>query len=309
MDLQYLVEFAELAKTLNFTETAEHLHMSQPTLSKHMASIEHDIGTKLFNRTPSRVTLTEEGFYIVSIANEITDIIERAKSQIESMKSKKPVIIDGRFEDSSISDLITATAEICKRKSLAPVMFNHTFEKAPLTLLIDGDIDVIIDMPPFADHENLELACQPIMTRPMSAVVDRDHRFANESELRIADLKDEIFLQLIWERFEPGWREILDLCLKNGFEPKRKPRPVRSLAEAFATPLDGSVLIVPGDTSETKLLSMSNRVSVPLVDEDARFITCVLYRKDNEEKLLPFLNALDEALAFIEDRAVIRRDK
>lgn len=306
MDLQYLIEFAELAKTLNFTKAAERLHMSQPTLSKHMASIEQDIGVKLFNRTSTKVTLTEEGFYIVGVADEVLDLVERARAHIEAKKLKKPIVIEGRFEDAVISELITATIEISKRNDLAPVVFNHTFEKAPLTLLVDGDIDVIVDMPPLGKHEKLDLVCQPIMTRPMSVVVDKDHHLADRSELRAADLKEETFMQLIWEHFEPGWNEIVELCLKNDFDPKRKPRPVRSLAEAFATPLDGSLLVIPGDTSETRHLSLSNRVSIPLVDEDARFTTCLLYRKDNEEKLLPFLDAVDEGLGFVENRPVIR---
>lgn len=306
MDLQYLIEFAEVAKTLNFTEAAERLHVSQPTLSKHMISIEQDIGVKLFDRTPSKVALTEEGFYIMGVAEEVVGVIERAKIQLESMKSKKPVIIEGRFEDSAISGLITATAEICRGNDLAPVAFNHTFVKAPLTMLLEGDIDLIIDMPPLDRCEELGLVCQPIMARPMSVVVDKEHPLACKSALTAKELKDELFLQLIWERFEPGWNEIVRMCLKNDFEPKRKPRPVRSLAESFTTPLDGSILVIPGDADEMKMLGLSGRVGIPLIDGDAHFTTCILYRKDNEEKLRPFLSALDEALNLVKDRTIIR---
>ena len=40
MDSQFIVEYAELAKRLNVTETARFLNMSQPTLSKHITALE-----------------------------------------------------------------------------------------------------------------------------------------------------------------------------------------------------------------------------------------------------------------------------
>lgn len=51
MDTDILQEFAELAKRLNFTETARLLDMSQPTLSKHISSFERELRIELFDRS------------------------------------------------------------------------------------------------------------------------------------------------------------------------------------------------------------------------------------------------------------------
>jgi DNA-binding transcriptional LysR family regulator len=48
MDIEYLREFIILARYLNFTATAEMLHTTQPTLSRHISSIESEVGIKLF---------------------------------------------------------------------------------------------------------------------------------------------------------------------------------------------------------------------------------------------------------------------
>ena len=42
MRIEYLEEFVALARFRNFTETASILNMSQPTLSKHINSLEHE---------------------------------------------------------------------------------------------------------------------------------------------------------------------------------------------------------------------------------------------------------------------------
>jgi DNA-binding transcriptional LysR family regulator len=73
MDLSYLEEFIELSHSLNFTETANKLHLSQPTLSKHIATLETDLRVHLFERSHANVSITEEGFYFLGIAHSITD--------------------------------------------------------------------------------------------------------------------------------------------------------------------------------------------------------------------------------------------
>ena len=57
--LDYAREFLVLAKQLNFVRAAETLHISQPTLTRHIAYLEQELGFKLLNRSP--MALTEAG--------------------------------------------------------------------------------------------------------------------------------------------------------------------------------------------------------------------------------------------------------
>nr|WP_295281034.1 LysR family transcriptional regulator [uncultured Blautia sp.] len=50
MDLRVLRYFLTVAKEQSFTKAAEQLHITQPTLSRQLAALEEDLGTKLFNR-------------------------------------------------------------------------------------------------------------------------------------------------------------------------------------------------------------------------------------------------------------------
>ncbi len=61
MDLRRIRHFNVLAETLNFSRAAERLHLAQPALSVSIQKLETELGTRLFERTPSGVVLTASG--------------------------------------------------------------------------------------------------------------------------------------------------------------------------------------------------------------------------------------------------------
>lgn len=66
--IQYAVE---LSKTLNFSQVAERLGISQPALSKQILSLENDLGVKLFDRTTVPMTLTAAGEHFIRQAQDL----------------------------------------------------------------------------------------------------------------------------------------------------------------------------------------------------------------------------------------------
>ena len=61
MNIDHLREFSFLADSLNFSATAKHFFLSQSVLSKHIAAMEDELHTKLFERNSHKVSLTEQG--------------------------------------------------------------------------------------------------------------------------------------------------------------------------------------------------------------------------------------------------------
>ena len=76
MNIDHLKEFAHLANTLNFSTTAQHFYVSTSVISRHIASLEDELGFKLFDRGSRRIELTEAGMRLRRRAEEIVDISE-----------------------------------------------------------------------------------------------------------------------------------------------------------------------------------------------------------------------------------------
>ena len=50
MELNLLMEFALLARYLNYGRAARELNLTQPTLSRHIVQLEEELGMQLFRR-------------------------------------------------------------------------------------------------------------------------------------------------------------------------------------------------------------------------------------------------------------------
>ena len=89
MELRLLRYFLTVAKEQSFTKAAEQLHITQPTLSRQMASFEENLGITLFIRSGKKITLTDEGILLKRRALEILNLEERT---IEELKGKEEVV-------------------------------------------------------------------------------------------------------------------------------------------------------------------------------------------------------------------------
>ncbi len=74
MELSYLRDFVTLAQVCNYHEAADLLYISQPALSKHIKTLEQELGHELFFRTSRKVSLTEFGRSYLPFATRIVEI-------------------------------------------------------------------------------------------------------------------------------------------------------------------------------------------------------------------------------------------
>lgn len=61
MDINKLKVFVDAAETLNFSETAQRLHVTQPTISKYIRDLETELSIQLFERSSTGISLSEAG--------------------------------------------------------------------------------------------------------------------------------------------------------------------------------------------------------------------------------------------------------
>lgn len=301
MNIDYIKEFLELARCLNYSEAAANLHVHQSTLSKHILSLEKEFHATFLDRNSTGVRLTEQGYCFVGNARKIMDLYEDTKRQIADIQNSEAIYISWELVDGDAAGLISL-ATILNNDMNNPAVKARHFSGELLDCLIDEKIDVLIkteDSEVLAEHD---LKSIQLLSNPFVAIVEKENPLAAKSELHIADLRNETLIQLLSDDARAGWQVIESTCRKNGFEPITRPVLTQSFPEQFTIPLNGCVLLFPAKEREVKFLSKIERYAcIPIADKDAFFPLYCIFKPEKEELLRGFLSALDQALALSAD--------
>lgn len=89
---QSLFAFEAAARTLNFTAAGAALNVTQPAISKNIAALETHLGTRLFLRAKSGLTLTSDGENLYRAVHLSFAAIEVAIDRISNNTTQKNVL-------------------------------------------------------------------------------------------------------------------------------------------------------------------------------------------------------------------------
>lgn len=78
--------FHTVATVGSFSKAAEQLYISQPSVSKHIAQMEQELGLPLLNRLGKNVVLTGEGRRILQYCSDILMSLEYMRKEAESLR-------------------------------------------------------------------------------------------------------------------------------------------------------------------------------------------------------------------------------
>lgn len=85
MELRELRTFCEVVETGNFSEAAKIVHLTQPTVTIQIQSLEEDLGICLFNRSKRERVLTEEGKTLYEYAKKIIALCDETVQTISNL--------------------------------------------------------------------------------------------------------------------------------------------------------------------------------------------------------------------------------
>ena len=205
--------FLELARSLNYTNAAASLFITQSTLSRSIAALENELGVQLFERDYHNVTLTEAGEVMFAemranmdrIAKTIVKVQETANRPNERIRVG---ILEGQGIDACVLFAIKDMAEFHPNMAIEIKKSDYYDMMAELD---SGKLDFVLT----------------VMTRD----AEKEEAF---SYLRLRDLEQYFIASAtdpIWEhkvtmetiahrtlimpsKFYPGNQEIIE-CLKN----------------------------------------------------------------------------------------------
>src|SRR5688500_9498011 len=84
VDLRSIRYFVQIADMGSITRASEHLGIAQPALSRHVRSIEEELGTQLLVRLPRGVRLTGAGSQFLDHCRRIVRELGRARDELRT---------------------------------------------------------------------------------------------------------------------------------------------------------------------------------------------------------------------------------
>ncbi len=86
MEVQQLRYVCAIAETGSFSRAAERCQVAQPSLSQQVSKLEDELGTRLFDRLPRSVRLTDAGRTFLPHARTILQETELARSEVDGRR-------------------------------------------------------------------------------------------------------------------------------------------------------------------------------------------------------------------------------
>lgn len=303
MNLEYLKEFVELAKRLNYTETARALMMSQPTLSKHIGQLERSLKLTLIRRDGNALRLTNAGTALLPFAFQILDAVDDfdAKAHDLRIAPEPKLTISGLTDEGPSTEVLGFLISLLSGKYGAGcIEVKSQYNRNLIDTLEAEEVDVVYDPIPHDEApQDDSLVSLHASNLQLTAIVANDHRLAERGEVSFDGLRNETFVKYEGLYLGRSWGHIEQICESHGFLPKTRSCHCASVAELFSlcASLGKTVLVVGSNFGDRLPAGIKSFCKVlPISDEDAAIPFFFIYRKDNENPVLAEAVSLIEKL-------------
>lgn len=217
MDLQKLKAFVVVAEELNFRKSAEILGMTQPPLTRLIASLEEELATALFERSTRKVKLTGAGVFLLKEARELLSRAETVEKELRAISKQKTGSLHIGF---STTAFLASLPKIREE-------FQDRFPKIKLELhqeshrgLIEGLKNSRFDVCFLEGEPGKEgFAHHIVQDEALGVLVPKKHPLAKRKEIELRDLKNETLILHPRKEHHSFFDTIHKLCEKEGFKP------------------------------------------------------------------------------------------
>ncbi len=179
--------FVQVAQNLSFRRAAEELHLSQPTVSKQVASLEDELGGSLFIRTTREVALTELGESFLRDAREILRLAYAAGERARHHAIGHSLAV-GYSDACELMRLAPVLDRLRKLHEGFHVVLNQGPRDANVTMLMREQLDVVMGF----EAEALVtggIGFTGLLEDVLSCVVRVDSPLAERGEVGLGDVK------------------------------------------------------------------------------------------------------------------------
>jgi len=187
MDISTLTAFVAVAEHQSFSLASEQLYLTQPAISKRIATLESELNTQLFDRIGRKISLTESGKALLPRARRILLELEDSRRTISNLSN----MVAGKLR--------IATSHHIGLHRLPPALrqFNSDYPEVDLDLqfmdseeacrgVLHGDIELgLVTLPLIMPRD---LIAEEIWPDPLHFVIHLDHPLHNQKSVSVNTL-------------------------------------------------------------------------------------------------------------------------
>jgi DNA-binding transcriptional LysR family regulator len=163
VDLKRLRTFVAVAEHGSVSKAAEHLHITQPALSRQLQDLQQEFGVRLFELSGRRLRLTGEGEellpYCRQVLGQAEAVAERARSLARGDTGVLRVSATPQMIESVFPGFLRRYAEECPGVQVRPVEAGAVEQ---MTLLERGEVHLAIGFHPGDERRFASLALPPL---------------------------------------------------------------------------------------------------------------------------------------------------
>ena len=298
MDIRLFSEFNMVTKHRNLSEASKELHITESALSRHISSLEDELGIELFDKTRSPMELTAIGREFLEISCRIGNEENRLRAlKARSTQHVVQIRIGSNVTGTTLPILKAAAASMTTDN--VTLVYPPTPTQTPFDQIRNGTLDIAIE--PYSTMIDVhDLQWRHVAYEDAWVVLESSNTLCSKGSFCVSDLSSLSCTSLMSNKGNATRKHLQDICKSNGILGDVPGYLVLSTAptydELFLSGLNGNVIILPECLAKRYTVEYKGfYVARPLVGEDTRYDYCAFYSARATDAIVRFVNALDTA--------------
>lgn len=216
MDIKHLQYFIEVSNFNSFSKAADHLFITQPTISKMIKNLEAELGVELFDRSRKKLVLTDAGKILLEQAKLVNKAFRNLETELDNLLELKtghiriglPPIFDAHF-------FLKVVGLFHEKYPGITFQLKEEGSKSIEDAVEQNELDVGVIVLPTQDELFHHFA---FMEEDLMLILPTSHPLAGRAEIDLASLSSESFI-LFNKDFALNDR-IISSCNDAGFQPR-----------------------------------------------------------------------------------------
>ena len=193
LDAHQVNVFLIAAETLSFTQTAQHINMTQPSVSQHIRALERHFGASLFVRNGRNLELTDAGLALIPMAREIVNLSNRVEESMASLQGQLNGHLHVGCSTTPGKYVLPLLLASFHQKFPEVRATCHVFPQSQIpAMLHEGRVHLALSSTPMDFKEDIEY--RNFMRDEIVLIVPYDHPWAQRGEIEPEELLEGVFI-------------------------------------------------------------------------------------------------------------------